>query len=1223
MINRSLLSSSYCSTFFISLFTLVLLSFITVTAQSSYWIKKERKTIEQRSDWAGQFNENLMSFYELDMQEMKNLVTKAPLEPAFDFTSKDGNTTDIIIPMPDGSLHEYTIVESPVMEEELKINYPSIKSYRGINKNNKTEIVRFDLGPYGFHALVWTSKGMVQIDPYNRTEQGYYVSYYTQDYESDTYKNVPFCGADHEGQQTKDKKIFGQQRFDHEVMMVRQYRLALACTPTWAASRGTVENCLADMNTMVNRANLIYEKELSVRMVLVAKNDKIVFLDPLSNPYTSTDRGRSLINQNTAVINQKIGTNSYDIGHVLSRCNDVGGIASPGSICTGLKGAGVTCHNNNNIESIVTRVLSHEMGHQMSASHTFNSCGETDQLALGTAFEPGSGTTIMSYAGGCGSDNVAGTNDDYYHVASLDQMLSYTNWTNQDAYICATKIDVANTIPTAKINLTAGFTIPVSTPFELTGEAVDLENDPLTFVWEQYDAGVSSPYGSPMGNVPIFRSLKPQSRPYRFFPNEGRILTGRLTEKDEILPTYTRNLTFRFVVRDNHPGGGAANWDELKFFVSQEAGPFVLKFPFLAEKFEVGQKVKVEWDVANTDKAPVNCKKVNIFLSVNDQLRTGHPNLVPLAYNVENDGEELVILPNYVSNKARIVIKAADNIFLTTGAYPSVISPATKPSFFMQSLDNQREACLPTSLSFEFETEALGGLTEPIQFEVVSGLPSGANAVFLNNSVFGGETNTLTLDFPYTTGSDSYEIVVRSFVPGIDTLERKLYVTLKGTDLNEVQPVSSVDGLTGGAQIQNYNWMKKGDADKYEMQLATNPSFSSNTLVLVKETVDTFFKNNVILDRSTIYYWRVRAINNCKSGEWSEIFAFNTEVSSCFIAPSGPLTINISASGIVSVEGSLFVPQDNVITDLNVKKVKATHERVSDVEVTLISPASTELLLWSKKCGTAQGISVGLDDESQEFFKCPINTGRIYKPDNKLSKFIGESSKGVWKLRIDDLIPGGGGRLQEFDLEICTNVTLEPPSLIKNNILYLPRLTNKIISNVELLAEDNNTSPASVIYTIVRLPKYGSLLYNNGPMSTGQQFSQADLNNGVVVYKHEWGTDPVDNFLFTIDDGQGGWIPVSAFNIIIDQSTSSEDIGILSSIKLFPNPTSDMLTVFVDKAVTETMFITILDVTGKLVYQSEFRQKLELDLSDNVNGVYIVRVQMGDKVVLQKLIKNK
>ncbi|MBK8081937.1 MAG: hypothetical protein IPK25_17710 [Saprospiraceae bacterium] len=80
MINRFLLPSSYCSTFFVIIFTLALYSFNSVTGQSSYWIKKERKTIEQRSDWAGQFNENLMSFYELDMQEMKNLVTKAPLE---------------------------------------------------------------------------------------------------------------------------------------------------------------------------------------------------------------------------------------------------------------------------------------------------------------------------------------------------------------------------------------------------------------------------------------------------------------------------------------------------------------------------------------------------------------------------------------------------------------------------------------------------------------------------------------------------------------------------------------------------------------------------------------------------------------------------------------------------------------------------------------------------------------------------------------------------------------------------------------------------------------------------------------------------------------------------------------------------------------------------------------------------------------------------------------
>jgi subtilisin-like proprotein convertase family protein len=1223
MITRFVLSPISSCKMFILLISGVFSSCFTVYGQTPYWVKIERKEIKQRSDWAGQFNENFMGFYELDIQALKNLVSNTPTESISNQKAKSGNTSEIALPMPDGSFQEYSILESPVMEDELRNKYPGIKSYRGINKNNKREIARFDLGPYGFHGLIWTDKGLVQIDPYNKNEPGYYVSYFSRDYESDTYKDIPFCGLEHNEHTSSEKKIFGMQRFDNEPMLVRQYRLALACTPSWAASRGTVENCLADMNTMVNRANLIYEKELSVRMVLIAKNDQIVFLDALNNPYHTTDQGRVLIDQNTDVLNQKIGRNTYDIGHVLSRCFDVGGIATLGAICSDRKGSGVTCHNNSNIESIVTRVLSHEMGHQMAASHTFNRCGETDQLALGTAFEPGSGTTIMSYAGGCGSDNVANNNDDYYHVASLDQMLSYTNWTNQDAYLCATKIDVANTIPTANIRTNPGFTIPVSTPFELTGEAIDLENDPLTYVWEQYDAGGSSPYGNPTGNVPIFRSLKPGVSPTRFFPNAGRILTNRLAEKDELLPTYTRNLTFRFVVRDNHPGGGAANWDEIKFFVSEEAGPFKMKFPFFEEKFEVGQKVTVEWEVANTDKAPVNCKKVNIYLSINDQLQTGHPNLIPLALNVANDGEELIILPNYVSNEARIVVKAADNIFLTTGIFPSVISPATKPSFFMQSLDNQREACLPANLSFDFETEALGGLTEKIQFEILSGLPALATATFAKNAVFGGETNTLNIDFPYISGSDSYEVIVRSFVPGVDTLERKLYITLKGTDLDNAQPVWPLNGLTGAAQIQNYNWTKKSDAERYELQLATNPSFSSNSLVVIKETVDTFFKNNIILDRSSIYFWRVRAVNECKNGNWSEVFAFNTEVSSCFIAPSGPLSINISASGVISVEGSIFVPQDNVITDLNVKKVRATHERTGDIEVTLVSPKNTELVLWSKKCSTAQGVSVGVDDESIEFFKCPINTGRIYKPDNKLSKFIGESSKGVWKLRVDDLVPGAGGRLLEFDLEICTNITLEPPTLIKNNTLYLPRLTNKTISNIELLSEDNNTPADNIIYTIVRVPEYGSLIYNNNILTTGQQFSQADLNNGTVVYKHEWGTYSEDGFLFTVADGQGGWVPVSKFNIVIDQSTSSEDFGFLSNIKIYPNPVFDIFTIFADKPFTEKIDIAILDITGKLMYQAEFRQKMVYDMSGFTNGIYIVRVQTGDKVVLHKLIKNK
>lgn len=1203
-------------------FLLLLLTYSSpAMTQSRVWSRVEVGKINQRSDWSGSFTQDKIAFFQLDRPGMASTLAYAPMEN-FEIVHQHralGKTIDI--PMPDGSMKTFQIVESPVMESELRLKYPAIKSFKGVNPENPAEIARFDMGPYGFHALISTQEGIVQIDPFNRQEPDYYVSYFTTDYSSDTYDSIPACGVDDEMESQMKRPLFGMQRFDHEPMLLRQYRLALACTPTWAQSRGTVENCLADMNTMVNRANLIFEKELSVRVVLIAKNDQIIFLDPLANPYTNTDQGRLLISQNTQVLNQRIGSPAYDLGHVLSRCFDVGGIASLGSICSQGKGAGVTCHNNNNLESVVTRVMSHEMGHQMSASHTFSSCGSTDQLALGTAFEPGSGTTIMSYAGACGSDNVAGNNDDYYHVGSLDQMLSYTNWVNQDAYVCANKIDISNTVPSATIYKEGGFYIPISTPFELTGEGMDMENDPMTYVWEQYDSG-GAPFGSPTGNSPLFRSLRPGSKVTRFFPNESRILANRLTEKEELLPTYSRNMTFRFVVRDNNPMGGAANWDQIKFFATADAGPFKMKFPFFDEKFEVGQKINVLWEVANTNMPPVNCKKVNIFLSLNDALESNSPNLVPLALNVDNDGEELVILPNYVTNKARIVIKAADNIFLTTGIFPSVIGPATKPSFFMQVLDNQRDVCLPATVDFQFETEALGGLTDQINFEIASGLPADAIATFQASAIQGGEKNQLNIQLPNSIGSGVFEVVIRCHVPGVDTLERKLYLNLTGTDLDFALPLTPENGITGAAQVQNYRWVSKHDAVQYHFQLATNPSFTQSVVVMERELNDTFLNSNFIMDKSAIYYWRVRAVNHCRNGEWSEIFALNTEASSCFTASSGPLSVNISGSGTPTIEGSLFVAQDNQIVDLNIKKIRGDHERVGDLDVYLVSPKNTELLLWSKKCSTSKGFYIGLDDQSIEFFKCPINTGKIYKPDLKLDKFNGESSKGIWKVRVEDKVPGEGGRLHEFDLEICTNITLEPPVLVNNQLLQVARLNKQKIQNVGLLTEDSNNPAGQLIYTIVKIPVYGVILKNNQVLEAGDQFTQADINNGIMEYLHTWSLETKDNFTFTVSDGEGGWIPITRFEILIDQSSSVDNTSFVGHLFLSPNPADQFVRVQLETNQGESSPLEIFDLHGRLVYKTMITKKIDIPLTSWLPGMYIVQVQAGQKILTKKLIIN-
>ena len=60
-------------------------------------------------------------------------------------------------------------------------------------------------------------------------------------------------------------------------------------------------------------------------------------------------------------------------------------------------------------------------GHQLGANHTFSMRSE----GKGKNVEPGSGTTVMSYAGITGGNNVAIASDDYFHHVSIEQSLNY------------------------------------------------------------------------------------------------------------------------------------------------------------------------------------------------------------------------------------------------------------------------------------------------------------------------------------------------------------------------------------------------------------------------------------------------------------------------------------------------------------------------------------------------------------------------------------------------------------------------------------------------------------------------------------------------------------------------------------------------------------------------------------------------------------------------------
>ncbi len=1202
---------------FISFLLFILL--VNPADAQSFWKKTEESRIQLRSAESRTIVPDVYQTFTLDIEGLKSYLKNAPAE-----FSTSASTSGLLleIPMADGSLETFRVFESSLMESELAARFPSIKSYKAYGVKDKLKHMRFALSVQGFHAAIFAPDGEKYIDPYSAETTTDYIVYHVRDHHPDAYKGVSLCGAE-DADRPKINYFKPAQRNAAEVEL-RVYRVAMACTGEWGTRRGTVEKCLADINTMMNRMNLIYEREMAMRFVLINNNDKLIFLDAATDPYDNSDEGKKLVGINTSKLNAIIPSTSYDIGHVLSVCFDIGGVAQLGSACQSNKGNGVTCNNNNDLSGIVTRVMAHEVGHQLNASHTWNICtSAADQRAPETAFEPGSGTTIMSYAGSCGTDNVSSDNDDYFHVGSLDQMYGKTT-SGGNAYACAEKIATGNHFPVITMP-SKSYVIPVSTPFELGAKASDEDGDALTYCWEQYDVGELVTLGSVSATAPLFRSFKPSTTgDIRFFPKASNIVSGNLSDKTEVLPNMSRKMTFRFTVRDNHSGGAGVLWEEYSVNSTSQAGPFKITYPEIDAKFKVGQEVTVTWDVANTDVAPVNCKLVSIYGSFSSALRNDDPNLVPLALNVPNDGSQVVYIPNKISNFFRVVIKAADNIFLTSSRLPSKIELPTTPGIYFETTQNYVTVCQPQNGEINFTTAGLAGYADDISFEMVSGLPAGVTASFSSNSVKAGSNVVLILNTENVVGDQSGQILVRAFVPGIDTMERYVFVNVIGGDISGLTTLSPANGASGVVALPKFNWNKKRDASSYEIQIASSPDFSAEHLVSTRELADSTFTSGAILNKATIYYWRVRAKNSCGAGNWSTVQAFITEALSCKTYTSGVQSINISGSGTPTVEIPLQILNDGVASDVNVKLIKAEHSRLVDLVAYLVAPSGKEGLLWSRKCGTQQNINVGLDDQSPDFFQCPINSGKVYRPESLLSVFNNESIKGVWKIRLEDKQSGSGGKLQEFNLEICSNIVLDQPYLVKNDTLKIHPGNKKAITDALLLAADNNNPANELIYTLVEGPASGLILFNGNPITAGATFTQAELNNSSIFFDDTSDSEGHDSFSFTVSDGQGGWISITRFNVEKDSdiinAVQNYDLG--SEIYVQPNPsTNDIKVLLTGKATVLTQYV-LTDISGRKIQAGQLQtSKTDISLSQIPVGIYMLRMTDGKQSVSKKVVK--
>jgi Metallo-peptidase family M12B Reprolysin-like len=596
---------------------------------------------------------NKMAVVSLNLDAIKIKLATAPRE----FTAA-GWAQPLLLefPMPDGTFQRFAVVESPIMEPGFQTQFPDFKTYSAKGLDDPTARMRFDVTTYGLRSQTRTAEGALFIDPVSSNDTTHYGVYDRVDLANDDGGWKCQVGDGQPGGGLKADALDpmninnGSGGIANYGTELRNYRIAVAGTGEYSVFHGGTTNALANIVTTVNRVNGVYEDDLAVRLTLIANNNLIVYPTAASDPYSGTN-AFAMLTQNQTNLNTVIGSANFDIGHVLSAAND-GGVAALQAVCKSVKAQGVSTLPSPKGDPFDIDYVAHEIGHQFAGTHTFNNCGGSDGLAC----EPGSGITIMSYAGICGTQNVANNSIPILHALSLNQM---RNWiVSGSGATCFQTVATGNSIPDVEAG--PNFTIPKSTPFTLVGTGSDPDGDPLTYSWEQTtQSGTSVAFNSGLGNFPdtgvnpIIVSRTPLTVSERTIPRSPN-LWNNTQFKGETLPTTNRNIPMRLVVRD---GKGGVKWDSMTITSNATAGPFVVTAPNTNVSWPGNSSQNVTWNVALTNAAPINTSQVQIELTTNQG--TTWTDLGTFA----NSGSAAVTVPNINTTTARIRVKAVGNIY--------------------------------------------------------------------------------------------------------------------------------------------------------------------------------------------------------------------------------------------------------------------------------------------------------------------------------------------------------------------------------------------------------------------------------------------------------------------------------------------------------------------------------------------------------------------------------
>ncbi|MBS1534750.1 MAG: fibronectin type III domain-containing protein [Bacteroidetes bacterium] len=642
------------------LLVVFLLTSIISLAQNSIWNKTNASDYTSK---ALENKKNLTKFqlYNLDFNALQSALKNSPKR--FESIQQKGITVEI--PNADGQLERFSFYQFSNMDPVLAEKYPEIKSYVGQSIDHPGAVIYCSLSPLGFQSMMLKAdRSAVFIEPYTADLSAYAV-YNKKDkieglnkFECRMVQNMP-------EQTIRTSSLAARPNADDGIL--RNFRLALSVTGEYTTYfGGTKALALAGMNATMTRVNGVFEMDFNSHMNLIANNDVLIYTNAATDPYSAaaTGSGGAWNTELQNNLTNTIGNAAYDIGHLFGASGGGGNAGCIGCICVDdtasttdeNKGSGFTSPGDAipQGDNFDIDYVAHEMGHQFGANHTWTHGGNE---GTGAQMEPGSGSTIMGYAGITAMD-VQPHSDAYFHAISIQQV---TN--NIKTKTCSTNINTGNAIPTANAGL--DYTVPKSTPFLLTGSGTDANGDTLTYCWEQFDnqTTTTAPSATKTSGV-NFRSYNPSTNPSRSFPILASVLSGATTTAGteitvEALPSVARTLNFRLTVRDNKANGGANNSDDMVVTVNATAGPFAITAPNTVVSYAGNTSQTITWNVAGTTANGVNCANVDILLSTNGG--TSFP--IVLASATPNDGTQALTIPNIPGTTNRIMIRGTNHIF--------------------------------------------------------------------------------------------------------------------------------------------------------------------------------------------------------------------------------------------------------------------------------------------------------------------------------------------------------------------------------------------------------------------------------------------------------------------------------------------------------------------------------------------------------------------------------